>query len=105
MKRRETRRHGDASRRSFMRGMATTGLGLAFARAASAQDAVLDSLTQSRSQDFGQGFDSASRTILMPNASLPTLDPSTAQTTEAAIARYEDLVARDQTLKAMNVPA
>ena len=95
MKRRETRRHGEASRRSFMRGMATAGLGLAFARAASAQDAVLDSLmTQSRSQDFGQGFDSASRTILMPNASLPTLDPSTAQTTEAAIARYEDLVAR-----------
>ncbi|MFO1099676.1 MAG: L,D-transpeptidase family protein [Xanthobacteraceae bacterium] len=89
----EKRRHGQASRRSFMRGVAAAGLGLAFTRAAAAEDAVLDALlAQSRSQDFGQGFDSASRTILMPNASLPTLDPSTAQTTEAAIARYEGIV-------------
>ena len=74
-----------------MRGMVATGVGLAFSRAA-ADDAVLDSLMeQTRTRDFGQGFDSASRNILMPNASLPTLDPSTAQTTEAAIARYEEI--------------
>ncbi|MGZ8402319.1 MAG: L,D-transpeptidase family protein [Rhodoplanes sp.] len=78
-----------------MRGMVATGVGLAFSRAAAAEDAVLDSLMeQTRTRDFGQGFDSASRNILMPNASLPTLDPSTAQTTEAAIARYEEIVAR-----------
>lgn len=89
----EKRHHGQASRRSFMRGVAAAGLGLAFTRAAAAEDAVLDTLlAQPRSQGFGQGFDSASRTILMPNASLPTLDPSTAQTTEAAIARYEGIV-------------
>jgi L,D-transpeptidase YcbB len=84
-----------ASRRSFLIGMVAGGLGLAFSRSAGAQDAILESLIeQAQSRGFGQGFDSASRTILMPSASLPTLDPSTAQTTEAAVARYEDIVGR-----------
>jgi L,D-transpeptidase YcbB len=42
---------------------------------------------------FRRGFDSASRTIHMPQASLPTLAPSTVQTTEQAIQRYEAIVA------------
>jgi len=94
---RGTKRHtGEASRRSFMRGMLAAGVALAYARAAAAEDdGVLDTLIeQGQTRDFGQGFDSASRTILMPNASQPTLDPSTAQTTEAAIGRYEEIVSR-----------
>lgn len=63
--------------------------------AGAAEDDILQSLIrQNQGRDFGQGFDSASRTILMPKSSLPTLDPSTAQTTEQAIARYEEIVAR-----------
>lgn len=87
------------SRRRFMRhllaGGAAGATGLMLARSAAAQDIVLDTLMeQLQGRDFGQGFDSASRTILMPTATLPTLDPSTAQTTEAAVARYESIVAR-----------
>src|SRR5262249_58549537 len=56
---------------------------------------LLDALiNQNQNADFGQGFDSASRTIKMPKASLPTLSPATAQTTEQAIPQYETIVAR-----------
>lgn len=69
--------------------------GRAYAQGSAAQDAVLEQLIQqSQGRNFGQGFDSASRTILMPKASLPTLDPSTAQTTEQFIPRYEAIVAQ-----------
>ena len=34
-------------------------------------------IRQTQQSEFGQGFDSASRTILMPKASLPTLSPAT----------------------------
>ncbi|MFL9827385.1 murein L,D-transpeptidase [Rhodoplanes sp. SY1] len=85
-------------RRAVVRALAGGVAGLAaFAGRAQAQgtDAVLDQLIQqSQGRNFGQGFDSASRTILMPKASLPTLDPSTAQTTEQFIPRYEEIVAR-----------
>jgi L,D-transpeptidase YcbB len=93
---RGTRRHpGEASRRSFMCGMLAAGAGVLISRTATAEDAVLDGLIeQGQNPSFGQGFDAASRTILMPNAAQPTLDPSTAQTTEAAIARYENIVSR-----------
>jgi murein L,D-transpeptidase YcbB/YkuD len=64
-------------------------------QAAAADDVTLQALIdQNQRSDFGQGFDSASRTIHMPQASLPTLAPSTAQTTEQAIQRYEAIVAR-----------
>jgi murein L,D-transpeptidase YcbB/YkuD len=60
-----------------------------------AEDALLRALIQQNQRaDFGQGFDSASRTILMPKASLPTLSPATARTTEGAIARYEGIAGR-----------
>jgi murein L,D-transpeptidase YcbB/YkuD len=63
--------------------------------AQSAQDAALQALIrQNQQSDFGQGFDSASRTILMPKSSLPTLSPATARQTEQSIARYEEIVAR-----------
>jgi L,D-transpeptidase YcbB len=76
--------------------------GAAFAAASShsafgqsAPDAALNALIRNNQQrDFGQTFDGASRTIVMPKSSLPTLAGATAQRTEQAIAQYEAIVAR-----------
>lgn len=63
-------------------------------RPASAEDSILQSLIQqNQSQALGQDFDSASRTIRMPQASLPTLGPSTVHTTELAVGKYESILA------------
>jgi len=60
-----------------------------------AEDPLLQALIrQGQQNEFGAGFDSASRTILLPKASLPTLSPATAQATEQAIGRYEAIAAR-----------
>ena len=65
------------------------------ARSAFADDAALDALIgDTQRGEFGQGFDDASRTIHMPKASEPTVSTATAQTTEKAIDRYADIVAR-----------
>jgi murein L,D-transpeptidase YcbB/YkuD len=87
------------SRRKFLRRLARTtaavgGSALA-ARFASAQDSQLQSLIEQnqRNGEFGLGFDSASRSIPMPKAALPTLSPLTVQTTEQAIRRHESIVA------------
>jgi L,D-transpeptidase YcbB len=85
------------SRRAILRSLVAGGAAVAGARAAQAidDDRLLDALiNQNQNADFGQGFDSASRTIKMPTASLPTLSPATAQTTEQAIPQYEAIVAR-----------
>jgi murein L,D-transpeptidase YcbB/YkuD len=86
------------SRRAVLRGLAqaTTiaGGGLVASRVF-AQDAMLQALIEQNLQnDFGQGFDSASRTIHMPKASLPTLSPATVQHTEQAIQKFEGIVAQ-----------
>jgi murein L,D-transpeptidase YcbB/YkuD len=85
-------------RRGFLRQVARGAMavgGTALATGAVAQDATLESLIeQTQKSDFGQGFDSASRTIHMPKASLPTLSASTVQTTEQSIAQYEGIVGR-----------
>ena len=85
-------------RRAFLRraagvaALAATGL---VARAAFAEDDALDALIgDTQRGEFGQGFDEASRTIHMPKASEPTVSTATAQTTEKAIDRYADIVAR-----------
>jgi murein L,D-transpeptidase YcbB/YkuD len=88
----------DPDRRAFLRrlaqGAAAAG-GSALASRALAQDAALQALIeQNASGDFGQNFDSASRTILMPQSSLPTLSSATVQHTEQAIREYEAIVAR-----------
>ena len=63
--------------------------------AKAAEDKVLQALIeQNQRRDLGQRFDSASRTIHMPNASLPTLSASTADTTAQAIGLYEGILAR-----------
>ena len=88
---------GSLNRRRLLKGMASGAaaacLGAAWARAQSADplDVLID---QNQRQGFDQGFDSASRRVQMPKASLPTLSPATAQTTEQAIGQYEAIVAR-----------
>jgi L,D-transpeptidase YcbB len=84
-------------RRAFLRrlaGVATYAAGLS-AGLASAEDQPLDALIgDAQRGQFGQNFDDASRTIHMPKASEPTVSTATAQTTEKAIDRYADIVAR-----------
>jgi murein L,D-transpeptidase YcbB/YkuD len=76
------------SRRAFLTaGGAAAGL---VAHAAAAEDPILQKLIQQQSGAFG--FDSASRTIHMPRASLPTLSSETVAATEQAIARYQQIV-------------
>jgi murein L,D-transpeptidase YcbB/YkuD len=63
------------------------------ARARAAEDPTLQALIeQNQRRELGQDFDSASRTIHMPQASLPTLAPSTVQTTELAVGKYESIL-------------
>jgi murein L,D-transpeptidase YcbB/YkuD len=83
-------------RRAFLSllggGLAAGG---ALMRGAAAQDATLQALIeQNQRREIGQDFDAASRTIHMPEASLPTLAPSTMQSTELAVGQYEGIQAR-----------
>jgi murein L,D-transpeptidase YcbB/YkuD len=87
------------SRRTFL----ASGAAIAaapFARAARAAEPqtpekMLDDLiNQNQDNRLGSGFDSASRTVKLPKSSLPTLSPSTAETTQAAIAQYAAIVAK-----------
>jgi murein L,D-transpeptidase YcbB/YkuD len=85
---------GRFSRRAFLQSAAAVG-GTAFASQAFGQDAALQALIdQNQSGEIGQDFDSGSRTIQMPKASLPTLSPATVQHTDQAIREYEAIVAR-----------
>ncbi len=97
------RPEGGRDRRKFI---TLLGTGLAsvplFVRAAAAQiagvsaagtDGALQALIQqNQKRALGQDFDSASRTIHMPQASLPTLAASTVHTTELAIGQYEGIL-------------
>jgi murein L,D-transpeptidase YcbB/YkuD len=72
----------------------TSGAVVPASPARAEDQAVLQALIeQNQREDLDQDFDSASRTILMPKASLPTLSPSSVQATEHAIGRYEAIVA------------
>ncbi|MGE0034170.1 MAG: murein L,D-transpeptidase [Xanthobacteraceae bacterium] len=84
------------TRRELLGRMAGGAAGCALGHAAlAAEDPLLQALIrQGQQSEFGQGFDSTSRTILLPKASLPTLSPATAQATEQAVARYEAIVTR-----------
>jgi murein L,D-transpeptidase YcbB/YkuD len=87
--------HSHTTRRRFIRRLGLGLAGAAAARAAFAQDNVLDTLIeQNQKNNLGQGFDAASRAIHMPQASLPTLSPATVETTAQAIGRYEDTAAK-----------
>lgn len=88
------------TRRSFL---ANAGAGLAAsalagaARAADDQtpDQMLnDLIRENQDSGLGSGFDNASRNVKLPKKSLPTLSPSTAETTQTSIAQYESIVAK-----------
>jgi murein L,D-transpeptidase YcbB/YkuD len=93
--------HRHLSRRTVLRGLtqaaAVTG-GLAATRAfaqAQGQDQMLDALiNETVSGDYGQGFDSNSRNIQMPKASLPTLSPATVEHTAQAIEQFNGIVTK-----------
>ncbi len=97
MKRFSRRAANGLDRRAVL-GLIATALaaGGAFLRKASAaEDPTLQALIdQNQRREMGQDFDSASRTIHMPQASLPTLAPSTVDTTGLAIGQYEGILAR-----------
>jgi L,D-transpeptidase YcbB len=88
------------TRRSFL---TTAAIGLAasaLARAALAaegqtSDQMLDELMRENQENgLGSGFDNSSRNVRLPKKSLPTLSPSTAETTQTSIAQYETIVAK-----------
>jgi L,D-transpeptidase YcbB len=88
------------TRRSFLT-TAATGLAasaLAHAgRTAEGQtsDQMLDELMRENQENgLGSGFDNSSRNVRLPKKSLPTLSPSTAETTQTSIAQYEAIVAK-----------
>ena len=85
-----TRRRDPAypTRRRLVTGLVAGAASLAATRAfAQAQDDPLQQLMRQneRGSDFGHSYDSTSRTIHMPKASLPTLSPGTAQTTAPSL--------------------
>jgi L,D-transpeptidase YcbB len=87
------------TRRSFLASAAgLAGAALVHrARAAEGQtpDQMLDDLIKENQENgLGSGFDNASRNVRLPKKSLPTLSPSTAETTQTSIAQYETIVAK-----------
>src|ERR1700688_5124388 len=84
------------TRRTFLAATAAGALaGNARAAEGPTPDQMLDQLIQ-QNQDsgIGGGFDTASRNVKLPKKSLPTLSPSTAETTQGSIAEYEAIVAK-----------
>jgi L,D-transpeptidase YcbB len=58
-------------------------------------DQMLDELMRENQENgIGSGFDNASRNVRLPKKSLPTLSPSTAETTQTSIAQYETILAK-----------
>src|SRR5215469_2284086 len=51
-------------------------------------------IEENQDSSLDSGFDNSSRNVRLPKKTLPTLSPSTAQTTEESIAKYEAIVAK-----------
>ena len=87
----------DLSRRTVLQRLtqaAAVAGGLA-ATKAFAEDQMLDALINDTvSGDYGQSFDSGSRNIQMPKASLPTLSPATVEHTAQAIEQFNGIVTK-----------
>ena len=92
---RRDREFARPTRRRILTGLAGCAAAAMATRALAqgSDDPLQQLIQQNQSGAFGQNFDSTSRTIKMPTSSLPTLSAGTAQTTEAAIGRYEQIVA------------
>jgi L,D-transpeptidase YcbB len=88
------------TRRTFLASAATGLAAGALAPTAAAEDPqtsdqMLDELMRENQENgIGSGFDNASRNVRLPKKSLPTLSPSTADTTQTSIAQYETIVAK-----------
>src|ERR1700723_2692433 len=58
-------------------------------------DQMLDELMRENQENgIGSGFDNAWRNVPLRKKSLPTLSPSTAETTQTSVAQYETIVAK-----------
>src|ERR1043166_4149595 len=79
------------SRREVVSGLAASAA--AVPALAQSEDPLQQLIQENQREGLGESFDSTSRTIRMPKASLPTLSPANVPTTEAAVARYEQIVA------------
>ncbi len=76
-------------------GLAAATLARGAGAAEQTPDQLLDELMQeNQDSSLDSGFDNSSRNVRLPKKTLPTLSPSTAQTTEASIAQYEGIVAK-----------
>jgi L,D-transpeptidase YcbB len=87
------------TRRSLLASAAGFAAGAWMARAFAAEgqtsDQLLDELMRENQENgVGSGFDNASRNVRLPKKTLPTVSPSTAETTQTAIAQYESIVAK-----------
>ena len=88
------------TRRSFLAHAGAGFAASALVRAAHAAedqtpDQMLnDLIKENQDSGLGSGFDNASRNVRLPKKSLPTLSPSTAETTQTSIAQYETIVAK-----------
>jgi len=86
------------TRRSFLAaatGFAAAWTAQAFAAEGQTSDQLLDELMRENQENgVGVGFDNASRNVRLPKKTLPTLSPSTAETTLTSIAQYEAIVAK-----------
>jgi len=88
----ERRNTAGFDRRAFLAGAAAACL--AGAARGQENDPLQELIQRNQEEEFGQSFDAAANSKQMPTASLPTLSPATTQTTEAAVAQYEQIVAR-----------
>jgi murein L,D-transpeptidase YcbB/YkuD len=87
------------SRRKLLAGTAGLAAGALAGRSRAAEDQSADQMLQELIQEnqessLDSGFDNASRNVRLPKKTLPTLSPSTAQTTEESISKYEAIVAK-----------
>jgi L,D-transpeptidase YcbB len=87
------------TRRSFLASAAGLAAGALAQRAVAAErtqtpDQMLDELMRENQENDATSFDNASRNVRLPKKSLPTLSPSTAETTQTSIAHYEGIVAK-----------
>ena len=81
------------SRRSVLAGLAAGAAASSALAQAKPKTPSSSSSSRTSAAISARASNSASRTIRMPKASLPTLSPANIPTTEAAIARYEQVVA------------
>src|SRR5579862_4336792 len=87
------------TRRSFLAsaaGLAASAVAQRVVAAEGSQtpDQMLDELMRENQDNDATSFDNASRNVRLPKKSLPTLSPSTAETTQTAITQYESIVAK-----------